>query len=35
MAELGLKATDWTKLSEKDKDDLKSYAAAEMVALGL
>jgi hypothetical protein len=35
MAELGLKAGDWGKLSDKDKEGLKRYAKEEMEYKGL
>lgn len=35
MRELGIKATDWGKLDQSDKDDLKRMASDEMTALGI
>jgi hypothetical protein len=35
MKQLGLTAKDWTGLSDRDKDDLKRWAAEEMAALGV
>ena len=35
MNELKFKTTEWTSLSEKDKEELKQWADEEQKALGL
>ena len=35
MKELSLKATDWSTLSDIDKNDLKDWARVEMKVLGI